>query len=147
MCKTLIAFATQKPSINDQEYTFHTSFHPIPLLFKPLPVPFWISFCIKQMLSRFSFILQHRETGEFRYHHASHNIHLLNSPKLILSQQDLYNLLGFLNSQDFSSHLKDQCPDTKLVTNVLSVFAPHLIVERLEHCKNIRGQFMLLLFS
>ena len=31
----------------------------------------------------FSFILQHRETGEFRYHYASNNNQLLNSPKLI----------------------------------------------------------------
>ena len=63
----------------------------------------------------FSFILQHRDTGKFRYHYASNNNQLLNSPKLIRSQQDLYNLLDFLASQDFPSHLKDQRPNTKWV--------------------------------
>ena len=63
----------------------------------------------------FSFILQHRETGEFRYHCTSNNNQLLNSPKLIRNQQDIDNLLDFLASQDFSSHLKDQCPNTKWV--------------------------------
>ena len=63
----------------------------------------------------FSFILQHRETGEFRYFHASNNQQILKSPKLIRNQQDLDNLLEFLASQDFPSHLKDQRPDTKWV--------------------------------
>ena len=81
-------------------------------------MPFWISFYIKQMLFRFSFILQHRETGEIRYHHASHNIQLLNSPKLILNQQDLYNLLGFLISHDFPSQLKDRCPKDRLYGSI-----------------------------
>ena len=55
----------------------------------------------------FSFILQHRETGEFRYHYASNNNQLLNTPRLIRNQQDLNNLLNFLASQYFPSHLKD----------------------------------------
>ena len=53
----------------------------------------------------FSFILQHRETEEFRCHYASNNNQSLNSPKLIQNQQDLDNLLDFLASQDFPSHL------------------------------------------
>ena len=56
----------------------------------------------------FSFILQHRETGMFRYHYANNNDQLLNSPCLIRNQHDLDNLLDFLASQDFQSHLKDQ---------------------------------------
>ena len=63
----------------------------------------------------FSFILQHRETGEFRYFYHSNNQQLLKSPKLIRNQQDLDNLLDFLASQDFPSHLKDQRPNTKWV--------------------------------
>ena len=64
----------------------------------------------------FSFILQHRETGEFRYFYASNNQQILKSPKLIRNQPDLDNLLDFLASQDFPSHLKDQRPNTKWVT-------------------------------
>ena len=60
----------------------------------------------------FSFILQHRETGDFRYHYASNNEQLLKSPSLIRNQQDLEKLLDFLASQDFPSHLKDQSPNT-----------------------------------
>ena len=37
----------------------------------------------------FSFISQHRETGEFWYHYASNNEQLLKSPRLIRNQQDL----------------------------------------------------------
>ena len=44
----------------------------------------------------FSFILQHRETGEFRHFYASNNQQILKSPKLIRNQQDLDNLLDFL---------------------------------------------------
>ena len=58
----------------------------------------------------FSFILQHCETGEFRYHYASNDNQLLNSPHLIRNQQDLENLLDRLAPKDFPSHLKDQCP-------------------------------------
>ena len=64
----------------------------------------------------FSFVLQHRETGEFRYHYASNNDQLLNSPRLIQNQHDLDTLLDFLASQDFPSHLKDQIHNTKWVT-------------------------------
>ena len=70
----------------------------------------------------FSFILQHRETGEFRYHYASNNDQLLNSPRLIRNQHDLDTLLDFLASQDFPSHLKDQRPNTKWVIDALSAF-------------------------
>ena len=59
----------------------------------------------------FSFILQHRETGEFQNHYASNNDQLLNSPRLIRNQHDLDTLLDFLASQDFPSHLKDQRPN------------------------------------
>ena len=51
----------------------------------------------------FSFILQHRETGEFRYHYASNNNQILNSPRLIRNQQDLENLLDHLAAKDFPS--------------------------------------------
>ena len=64
----------------------------------------------------FSFILQHKETGEFRYHYASNNDQLLNSPRLIRNQHNLGTLLDFLASQDCPSHLKDQRPNTKWVT-------------------------------
>ena len=37
----------------------------------------------------FSFILQHRETLEYRYFYASNNEQLLKSPRLIRNQQDL----------------------------------------------------------
>ena len=70
------------------------------------------SHALKMNLS-FSFILQHRETGEFRYHYASNNNQLLNSPRLIRNQQDLENLLDHLAAKDFPSHLKDQRPNTK----------------------------------
>ena len=56
----------------------------------------------------FSFILQHRETGELGYHYPSNNDQLLNSPRLIRNQHDLDTLLDFLASQDFPSHLMDQ---------------------------------------
>ena len=63
----------------------------------------------------FSFILQHRETGEFRCHYTSNNNQLLNSPRLIGNQQDLENLIDHLAAKDFPSHLKDQRPNTKWV--------------------------------
>ena len=47
----------------------------------------------------FSFILQHRETGEYSYFYASNNQQILKSPKLIRNQQDLDNLLDFLASR------------------------------------------------
>ena len=76
----------------------------------------------------FSFILQHRETGEFRYHYASNNNQLLNSPKLIRNQQDLDNLLDFLALQDFPSHLKDQRPNTKWAIECIVSLRIHLVM-------------------
>ena len=76
----------------------------------------------------FSFILQHRETGEFRYHYASNNDQLLNSPCLIRNQHDLDILLDFLASQDFPSHLKDQCPNTKWVIERIVSLRIHLVM-------------------
>ena len=76
----------------------------------------------------FSFILQHRETGEFRYHYASNNDQLLNSPRLIRNQHDLDTLLDFLTSQDFPSHLKDQRPNTKWVIERIVSLRIHLVM-------------------
>ena len=76
----------------------------------------------------FSFILQHRETGEFRYHYASNNNQLLNTPRLIRNQQDLNSLLTFLASQDFPSHLKDQRPNTKWVIERTVSLRIHLVM-------------------
>ena len=76
----------------------------------------------------FSFILQHRETGEFRYHYASNSNQLLNSPRLIRNQQDLQNLLDHLASKDFPSHLKDQRPNTKWVIEGIVSLRIHLVM-------------------
>ena len=76
----------------------------------------------------FSFILQHRETGEFRYHYASNSEQLLKSPRLIRNQQDLEKLMDFLASQDFPSHLKDQCPNTKWVIERIVSLRIHLVI-------------------
>ena len=76
----------------------------------------------------FSFILQHKETGEFRYHYASNNDQLLNSPRLIRNQHDLDTLLDFLASQDFPSHLKDQRPNTKWVIERIVSLRIHLVM-------------------
>ena len=48
----------------------------------------------------FSFILQHRETLEYRYFYASNSEQLLKSPRLIRNQQDLQNLLNHLAAKD-----------------------------------------------
>ena len=76
----------------------------------------------------FSFILQHRETGEFRYHYASNNNQILNSPRLIRNQQDLENLLDHLASKDFPSHLKDQRPNTKWIIERIVSLRIHLVM-------------------
>ena len=76
----------------------------------------------------FSFTLQHGETGEFRYQYASNNNQILNSPKLIQNQQDLDNLLDFLASQDFPSHLKDQRPNTKWVIERIVSLLIHIVM-------------------
>ena len=67
----------------------------------------------------FSFILQHRETLEYRYFYASNNEQLLKSPRLIRNQQDLRNLLNHLAANDFPSLLKEQRPNTKWVIEQL----------------------------
>ena len=76
----------------------------------------------------FSFLLQHRETGEFHYHYASNNNQILNSPCLIRNQQDLENLLDHLAAKDFPSHLKDQCPNTKWVIERIVSLRIHLVM-------------------
>ena len=76
----------------------------------------------------FSFILQHRETDEFRYHYASNNNQLLDSPRLIRNQQDLENLLDYLAAKDFPSHLKDQHPNTKCVIERIVSLRIHLVM-------------------
>ena len=76
----------------------------------------------------FSFILQHRETGEYRYHYASNNNQILNSPRLIRNQQDLENLLDYLASKDFPSHLKDQRPNTKWIIERIVSLRIHLVM-------------------
>ena len=76
----------------------------------------------------FSFILQHRETGEFRYHPAGNNNLLFNSPRLIRNQQDLENLLDHLAAKDFPSHLKDQRPNTKWVIERIVSLRIHLVM-------------------
>ena len=76
----------------------------------------------------FSFILQHRETGDFRYHYATSNNQLLNSPCLIRNQQDLENLLDHLAAKDFPSHLKDQRPNTKWVIERIVSLRIHLVM-------------------
>ena len=63
----------------------------------------------------FSFILQHRETQEYRYFYASNNEQLLKSPRLIHNQQDIHNLLNHLAAKDFPSLLEEQRQNTKWV--------------------------------
>ena len=76
----------------------------------------------------FSFILQHRETGEFRYYYASNNNQILNSSRLIRSQQDLENLLDHLAAKEFPSHLKDHRPNTKWVIERIVSLRIHLVM-------------------
>ena len=76
----------------------------------------------------FSFILQHRETGEYRYHYASNNNQFLNTPRLIRNQRDLENLLDHLAAKDFPSHLKDQRPNTKWIIERIVSLRIHLVM-------------------
>ena len=76
----------------------------------------------------FSFILQHRETGEYRYHYASNNNQILNSPRLIRNQKDLENLSDHLAANDFPSHLKDQRPNTKWIIERIVSLRIHLVM-------------------
>ena len=63
----------------------------------------------------FSFILQNKETEEYRYYYASNNTQLVREPKLIRNQEDLNAILNFLSAKGFPTLLKDQRPSTKWV--------------------------------
>ena len=76
----------------------------------------------------FSFILQHRETLEYRYFYASNNEQLLKSPQLIRNQQDLQNLLNHLATKDFPSLLKEQRPNTKWIIERIANLRIHLVM-------------------
>ena len=76
----------------------------------------------------FSFILQHRETLEYRYFNAGNNEQLLKSPRLIHNQQDLQNLLNHLAAKDFPSLLKEQHPNTKWVIERIVNLHIHLVI-------------------
>ena len=76
----------------------------------------------------FSFILQHRETLEYRYFYASNNEQLLKSPRLIRNQRDLQNLLNHLAAKDFPSLLKEQRPNTKWVIERIVNLRLHLVM-------------------
>ena len=76
----------------------------------------------------FSFILQHRETLEYRYFYASNNEQLLKSPRLIPKKQDLQNLLNHLATKDFLSLLKEQRPNTKWVIERIVNLRLHLVM-------------------
>ena len=97
----------------------------------PLFMPLRISFTAKPTLSRstslFLSFCNRERLEKFRYHYASNNNQLLNFPRLIRNQQDLDTLLNFLASQDFPSHLKDQCPNTKwVIERILSLRIHHI---------------------
>ena len=76
----------------------------------------------------FSFILQHRETLEYRYFYASNNEQLLKSPRLIRNQQYIQNLLNHLAAKDFPSLLKEQRPITKWVIERIVNLSIHLVI-------------------
>ena len=76
----------------------------------------------------FSFILQHRETLEYRYFYASNNEQLLKSPRLIRNQRDLQNLSNHLAAKDFPSLLKEQRPNTKWVIERIVNLRLHLVM-------------------
>ena len=61
----------------------------------------------------FSYILQNRETGEYRFFYASNNEQFLNIPKLIRNQEDLNKLLDHLASKDYPTFLKQHHPNSK----------------------------------
>ena len=61
----------------------------------------------------FSYILQNRQTGEYRFLYASNNEQLLNIPKLIRNQEDLNKLLDHLASKDSPTFLKQHRPNSK----------------------------------
>ena len=76
----------------------------------------------------FSFILQHRESLEYRYFYASNNEQLLKSPRLIRNQQDIQNLLNHSAAKDFPSLLKEQRPNTKWVIERIVNLRIHLVI-------------------
>ena len=76
----------------------------------------------------FSFILQHRETLEYRYFYASSNEQLLKCPRLIRNQQDLQHLLNHSAAKDFPSLLKEQRPNTKWVIERIVNLRIHLVI-------------------
>ena len=76
----------------------------------------------------FSFILQHRETLEYRYFYASNNEQLLKFPRLIRNQRDLQNLLNHLAAKDFPSLLKEQRLNTKWVIECIVNLRIHLVM-------------------
>ena len=76
----------------------------------------------------FSFILQHRETLEYRYFYVSNNEQLLKSPRLIHNQQDLQNLLNHLAAKDFLSLLKEQRPNMNCVIERIVNLHLHLVM-------------------
>ena len=76
----------------------------------------------------FLFILQHRETLEYRYFYASNNEQLLKSARLIRNQQYLQNLLNHLSAKDFPSLLKEQRPNTKWVIERIVNLRIHLVI-------------------
>ena len=63
----------------------------------------------------FSAIFQNRETQEYKFYYASKATKLLDKPILIHNQNDLNDLLNFLSTKDFPTHLKNQRPNTKWV--------------------------------
>ena len=129
--KIFIAFATHKPSTENPESTFDTSATP-PLSLISLSMPLRISSNIKPMLSKSTslFLLfsnTERLVSSDIIMPATTN-QLLNTPRLIRNQQDLNNLLNFLASQDFPSHLKDQRPNTKWVIERIVSLRIHLVM-------------------
>ena len=76
----------------------------------------------------FSFILQHRETLEYRCFYVSNNDQLLKSPRLIRNRQDLQNLSSHLAGKDFSSFLKEQRPNIKWVIERILNLRLHLVM-------------------
>ena len=134
MSVTFIAFVILKPIITVPILFLDIYVMIMHLLSKPLPKALEDIFrcqtnALKINLS-FSLILQHRETGKYHYFYTSNNQQILKSPKLFRNQQVLDNLLDFLASQDFPSHLKDQRPNTKWVIERIVSLHIHLVMTK-----------------
>ena len=69
-----------------------------------------------------SYILQHNETGAYRFFHASqNNARALDFPRLISTRRDLESFLSELENQDILQYAQQQRPDSKWsVRNVVS---------------------------